>query len=98
MLSTLQLHCFHRSEGEGVSRAFAPIRGRAGVRPPCPFCVQFHDIFYEVFRDMLYTPARARRARERALEDNGGAGTTRAYVIDSVVKLNSNRTSLRHIP
>jgi hypothetical protein len=26
--------------------------------------VQFHDILYILFRDILYTPARAQRARE----------------------------------
>jgi len=29
-----------------------------------PLCVQFHDILYIMFRDILYTPARMERGRE----------------------------------
>jgi hypothetical protein len=35
-----------------------------GALPFVPF-VQFHDILSILFRDILYTPARAKRARER---------------------------------
>jgi hypothetical protein len=33
--------------------------------PPSEHGVQFHDILFILFRDILYTPAPAKRARER---------------------------------
>jgi len=44
------------------------VKGIKMTQGAAPFavCVQFHDILSIVFRDILYTPARAKRAPERA--------------------------------
>src|SRR6185312_9057212 len=58
-----------------------PSRAMSGS-PASPMFVQIHDILYRMYRDILYTPARAERAQEQQRKWPGKGWMSKSNVCD----------------